>query len=171
MRGPTLFAFGRGEAEETAGCPALRSASSSWHRGACVALACAKLRPVPVLDAQDLQKSYGLQQILRGVTLTIRTGERVGLVGNNGSGKSTLARILGGVEAPDGGTLSRRRGAEVAYLDQDPTFDPALTPRLIVEGGLRAWSDARARHERASAALAKGHGDLAEQVTEQEQAA
>jgi ATP-binding cassette subfamily F protein uup len=132
---------------------------------------CANLRRVPVLAAQDLQKSYGPQQILRGVTLTLRTGERVGLVGNNGSGKSTLARILGGVEVADGGTISRRRGAEVAYLDQDPTFAPELTPRLIVEGGLAAWSDARARHERASQALAHGHGDLGTQVAEQEQAA
>jgi ATP-binding cassette subfamily F protein uup len=133
--------------------------------------ACAKLRRVPVLDAQDLHKAYGPQQILRGVTLTIRTGERVGLVGNNGSGKSTLARILGGVETPDAGTVSRRRGAEVAYLDQDPTFAPELTPRLIVEGGLAAWSEARARHERASASLAKGHGDMAALVEAQEEAA
>lgn len=128
-------------------------------------------RAVPILTATDLHKSYGPQQILRGVTLTIRTGERVGLVGNNGSGKSTLARILGGVEAPDTGNLARRRGAEIAYLDQDPTFDPALTPRHIVESGLKAWSEAKARHERASAALARGHGELAELVAEQEQAA
>ena len=126
---------------------------------------------MPILTAQDLQKSYGPQQILRGVTLTIRTGERVGLVGNNGSGKSTLARILGGVEAVDGGTIARRRGAEVAYLDQDPSFDPTLTPRQIVQGGLAAWSEAKARHERASTALSRGHGDMAALVAEQEQAA
>jgi ATP-binding cassette subfamily F protein uup len=132
---------------------------------------CAKLRRVPVLAAQDLHKSYGPQHILRGVTLTLRTGERVGLVGNNGSGKSTLARILGGVEAPDSGSISRRRGADVAYLDQDPTFAPELTPRLIVEGGLAAWSDAKARHDRASNSLARGHGELDALVAEQEQAA
>jgi ATP-binding cassette subfamily F protein uup len=126
---------------------------------------------MPVLTAQDIHKAYGPQQILEGVTLTIRTGERVGLVGVNGSGKSTLARILGGVEQPDTGSLARRRGAEVAYLHQDPVFDAALTPRQIVEGGLAAWSDARARHERASTALGRGHGDIAALVTEQEQAA
>jgi ATP-binding cassette subfamily F protein uup len=126
---------------------------------------------VPVLAAQDLTKAYGPQTILRGVTLTIRTGERVGLVGNNGGGKSTLARVLAGVEAPDTGTLSRRRGAEVAYLDQDPTFDPALTPRAVVEGGLAAWSDAKARHERASLGLARGHGDMSALLEEQEAAA
>ena len=126
---------------------------------------------MPVLTAQDLHKSYGPQHILRGVTLTLRTGERVGLVGNNGSGKSTLARILGGVEPPDTGTLSRRRGAEVAYLHQDPTFDAHLTPRQIVEAGLTTWAEAKARHERASTSLARGHGDMAALVAEQEQAA
>ena len=126
---------------------------------------------MPVLTAQDLHKSFGPQHILRGVTLTIRTGERVGLVGQNGSGKSTLARILGGAETADTGTLARRRGADIAYLDQDPVFEPTLTPRTIVEGGLAAWSDAKARHERVSNSLSRGHGDLGTLVEEQEQAA
>src|SRR4051812_13708241 len=132
---------------------------------------CAKLRRVPVLTAQDLHKSYGVQQILCGVTLTIRTGERVGLVGNNGSGKSTLARILGGVEAPDTGTVSRRRGADVAYLDQDPAFEGTLTPRDVVQAGLAAWSEAKARHEQASASLGRGEGDLAALLDAQTSAA
>ena len=126
---------------------------------------------MPVLAAQDLHKSFGPQHVLRGVTLTIRTGESVGLVGSNGSGKSTLARILGGVELPDTGTLARRRGADIAYLDQDPVFEPTLTPRTIVEGGLAAWSEAKARHDRVSTSLEHGHGDLDTLVGEQEQAA
>jgi ATP-binding cassette subfamily F protein uup len=129
---------------------------------------------VPVLTAQDLQKSFGPQAILRGVTLSIRTGERVGLVGNNGSGKSTLARVLAGVELPEGGTIARRRGAEIAYLDQDPAFDGARTPREIVIGGLTAWSLARERHERASLALAhldRGEGDAQALLADQTEAA
>jgi ATP-binding cassette subfamily F protein uup len=126
---------------------------------------------VPVLTAQDLQKSFGPQAILCGVTLSIHTGERVGLVGNNGSGKSTLARVLAGVELPDGGTLARRRGVEIAYLDQDPVFDGARTPREIVLGGLTAWSLARERHEKASLALAKGGGDPAALLADQTEAA
>ena len=126
---------------------------------------------MPVLAAQDIHKSFGPQHVLRGVTFTIRTGERVGRVGSNGSGKSTLARILGGVEVPDTGSVARRRGMDVAYLDQDPTFEPTLTPRIVVEGGLAAWSEAKARHDRVSNSLSHGHGDLDTLVGEQEQAA
>ena len=74
---------------------------------------------MPVLTAQDLHKSYGPQQILRGVTLTIRTGERVGLVGLNGSGKSTLARALSGhpeYQVTDGSVTFENAD----LLDMDP---------------------------------------------------
>ncbi|MCC6554587.1 MAG: ABC-F family ATP-binding cassette domain-containing protein [Polyangiaceae bacterium] len=114
---------------------------------------------MPVVNAQDLHKSYGHRAILDGVTVTIRTGERVGLVGVNGSGKSTLARILAGLEQPDSGTVSRRRGAEVASLAQDPVFDPGQSARDVVLAGLEAWHAARARHEQASRALSRGDGD------------
>ena len=66
---------------------------------------------MPVIDATGLEKSYGPRSVLGGVDLTLRRGERVGLVGLNGSGKSTLGRILAGLEVPDGGQVARRRGA------------------------------------------------------------
>lgn len=126
---------------------------------------------MPVLHAQDLHKSFGPQRILAGVTITIRTGERVGLVGINGSGKSTLSRILAGVEPADTGTIARRRGAEVAYLHQDPVFDAALTPRQVALGGLTRWSEAKARHEEVSAALGRGDGDMTALLEQQTEAA
>lgn len=125
---------------------------------------------MPVLTAQDLTKSYGPRTILSGASVAIRTGERVGLVGINGSGKSTLARILAGTELPDSGTIARRRGAEIAILEQDPSFDPAQTARDAVLSGLRAWSEAKARHEAASSALSRGDGDVAELIEQQAQA-
>ncbi|AKT36202.1 ABC-F family ATP-binding cassette domain-containing protein [Chondromyces crocatus] len=114
---------------------------------------------MPVVTAQELRKSYGTRVILDDVTLTIRTGERVGLVGINGSGKSTLARILAGTEAPESGTVMRRRGAEIAILSQDPQFEPTLSARDVVIAGLAAWHAARARHDEASRALTRGDGE------------
>lgn len=126
---------------------------------------------MPVVTAQDLRKSYGSRVILDGVTVTIRTGERVGLVGINGSGKSTLARILAGLETPDSGTVMRRRGAEIALLSQDPQLDPQLSARDAVLTGLAAWHAARARHEEASRSLARGDGDHEALIAEQTEAA
>ncbi|MFO0762289.1 MAG: ABC-F family ATP-binding cassette domain-containing protein [Byssovorax sp.] len=125
---------------------------------------------MPVLTATDLHKAFGPQKILDGVTVTLRSAERVGLVGINGSGKSTLARILAGVEPPDHGSIARRRGAEIAYLAQDPVFDGALTPRDVVMAGLAAWTEAKERHDRASRALGKGEGDLGALLDEQAKA-
>lgn len=128
---------------------------------------------MPVLTAHDLRKAFGARQILSGVDVAIRTGERVGLVGVNGSGKSTLARILAGTELPDTGTINRRRGAEIAILEQDPAFEPGATAREVVLSGLRAWSEAKARYDAASAALSGHavHSDLAELLKQQTEAA
>jgi ATP-binding cassette subfamily F protein uup len=96
---------------------------------------------VTILDVQHLQKAFGARQILSDVTVSIRRGERVGLVGLNGSGKSTFAKILAGIEGADGGEMALRRGARVAYLAQTPTFDPQRTaldevlPALGAEDG------------------------------------
>jgi ATP-binding cassette subfamily F protein uup len=126
---------------------------------------------MPVLTAHNLRKSFGARQILSGVDVAIRTGERVGLVGVNGSGKSTLARILAGAELPDTGTINRRRGAEIVILEQDPAFEPGTTARGVVLSGLRAWSEAKARYDAASAALSKtASGNLAELLTQQTEA-
>src|SRR5262245_50454527 len=115
-------------------------------------------KAAPVLSAQDLHKAYGARPILDGVSVSIHTGERIGLVGVNGAGKSTLARVLAGIEAPDSGAVARRRGATFGVLEQEPRFEGDLTAREVALSGLSAWADAKARHEAAGAALARGEG-------------
>lgn len=102
---------------------------------------------MPVVSAQHLAKSYGERTLLRDVTFTIRTGERVGLVGRNGTGKSTLARVIAGLEPKDAGEIAVRRGASIAYLEQMPQFAPERSPRELVSEGLSHWLAARRRYD------------------------
>jgi ribose transport system ATP-binding protein len=59
----------------------------------------------PFLELVDVTKTYPGVVALRSVTLAVRRGEVIGLVGENGAGKSTLMKILGGVVAPTAGTI------------------------------------------------------------------
>ena len=59
------------------------------------------------LVASNISKSHGSSLVLDDVSLTVRPGARIGIVGPNGIGKSTLLRVLAGLEAPDSGSVSR----------------------------------------------------------------
>ncbi len=72
--------------------------------------------PRLLLEAQNIQKSYGGQTVLDVDRLSIFDGERIALIGENGAGKSTLLAILAGEEEPDAGFI-RRHGA-LAYIHQ-----------------------------------------------------
>jgi ATP-binding cassette subfamily F protein 3 len=62
---------------------------------------------------------YGTREIFTDLSLSLNDGEKIGLVGPNGAGKSSLLKLLAGVERPDGGTRTLRRGVTVAYLAQE----------------------------------------------------
>ena len=70
---------------------------------------------VPLLELIDIRKTYPGVVALDGVSLSAGRGEVIGLVGENGAGKSTLMKVLGGVVAPDSGTI-RTDGADRAAL-------------------------------------------------------
>ena len=78
---------------------------------------------------EEVHKSYGAQEVLRGVTFQVNPGERVGLVGRNGVGKTTLFRLVTGIEEADRGQVILLRGLRVGVLEQQPQFDGASSVR------------------------------------------
>ena len=71
-----------------------------------------------VLVCEDLSKSYGSRQLFSGVSLDIRKGEKVCIIGDNGIGKTTLLRILMGIEEADSGYLRTGYNVDFGYYDQ-----------------------------------------------------
>ncbi|MED2258054.1 ABC-F family ATP-binding cassette domain-containing protein [Brevibacillus parabrevis] len=72
-----------------------------------------------LLQAEHIEKTYGIETILQDISLQIQTGERVGLVGVNGAGKSTLMKILAGELSYDSGLVRIPKDVTVGYLAQN----------------------------------------------------
>lgn len=71
-----------------------------------------------LISVQELQKSFGVHEVLRSVTFSLQKGEKMGLVGVNGCGKTTLMRMIAGEMQPDGGTIHRNKDLRIGYLAQ-----------------------------------------------------
>src|SRR6267378_1390991 len=84
----------------------------------------------------EVYKSYGTQDVLRGVSLQINPGEHVGLVGRNGSGKTTIFRLVNNEEPPDRGEVIRARGLRLGLLAQHIHFEAGST---VHESALAAF--------------------------------
>jgi ATP-binding cassette subfamily F protein uup len=95
---------------------------------------------VNLISCDGVSKAYGVRSILRGVSLGVQRGDRVGVVGRNGDGKTTLLRILAGSEPPDGGRVTHNRGLRVGLLSQHDELRPTDSVASIVLGD-------RAEHE------------------------
>jgi ATP-binding cassette subfamily F protein uup len=72
--------------------------------------------------------------LFEDLSLTIATGDRLGVVGINGTGKSTLLRVLAGAAEPESGVARRGRGVRVGFLDQRPVLPPGSVRAAVGEG-------------------------------------
>jgi len=93
-----------------------------------------------LVNLKDVDKGYGSRSVLRGVTLGIAAGDRIGVVGRNGDGKSTLLKLIAGDETADAGQVTRTGGVSLALIGQGDDLDSARTIREELVGG-------RADHE------------------------
>ncbi|MBB3139954.1 metal ABC transporter ATP-binding protein [Halomonas organivorans] len=81
---------------------------------------------MPLITLQDVAFSRRGNHILRGIDLSLSSGEIVTVVGPNGSGKTTLMRVIIGALAPTRGTLTRRPGLSIGYVPQRLHIDATL---------------------------------------------
>src|SRR5688500_473889 len=72
----------------------------------------------PLLVLEDVVAGYPDKEVLSGVTLSLRSGERIGLLGVNGAGKSTLVKTIAGTLVPLSGNLVLNKGVKVGYFAQ-----------------------------------------------------
>ncbi|HMM89897.1 ATP-binding cassette domain-containing protein [Bradyrhizobium sp.] len=107
------------------------------------------------LTIRGLRKSFGDNEVLRGIDLHIPAGQSVAIVGRSGCGKSTLLRLIAGLETATAGTISLGEDArpeDVRVMFQEPRLLPWARVLSNVEVGLgreRHSPDAQARAERA----------------------
>jgi ABC transport system ATP-binding/permease protein len=80
-----------------------------------------------VITLSNAQLAFGHVALLDHADFSLESGERVGLIGRNGAGKSSLLKILAGSAKVDDGTLVMQQGVKIAYVKQEPLFDPDLS--------------------------------------------
>ena len=102
-----------------------------------------------LLSADSVGKSIADRWLFKNLTFGLNQGQRVAMVGANGVGKTTLLNILGGLDLPDEGQVSVRRGARIGFLGQNPNLDNTLTIRQLLFGTQNPALEAIAAYEQA----------------------
>ncbi len=127
-----------------------------------------------MLSTDEIGKSYGGRQVVRGVSLKIEQGEVVGLLGPNGAGKTTSFYMIVGLVRPDAGRVLadgnditrlpmylRARNYGISYLPQEPSVFRKLTVEdnilAVLEAQDLSWERRRVRTEKLIEQLNLGH--------------
>lgn len=84
-----------------------------------------------LLHLEGADKFFGARKVLADVTVTVRTGAKIGVIGSNGGGKSTLLRLLAGKQPVDGGRRKTARDVSVGYLGQLVAFAPEIQEQTV----------------------------------------
>ncbi len=101
-----------------------------------------------MIAVSDLGKSYGPQDLFKGVSLQLNPGSRYGLVGANGSGKSTLLRIMAGDELPSEGTVAIPKRLRLGVLRQDHfRYEGDAIVEVAMMGRREVWEAIQAKEE------------------------
>ncbi|MGW0199172.1 TlrC/CarA/OleB/SrmB family ABC-F type ribosomal protection protein [Nonomuraea sp. NPDC003201] len=111
------------------------------------------MRTAAQLALTEITKRYGTRVVLDRVSLTVRPGERIGVIGDNGSGKSTLLRLMANAERPDNGELLVVAPGGVGHLPQSLALPPHATVADAVDLALADLRELEARMRAAERSL------------------
>lgn len=92
---------------------------------------------MPLLTLSNLSLHYGQKVLLDAVSLTLKKGNRIGVLGRNGEGKTTLLKVIAGQIAGDGGERWVRPGVRISWLAQELPNADEQTVYDVVAGGLQ----------------------------------
>lgn len=93
------------------------------------------------IAVNELNKYYGSNHVIKGITFEVFSGEKIGLLGKNGSGKTTLFKIITGEEPYESGTLSKASGKRVEILAQIPLFGEMDSVEDILRSSFKETAD------------------------------
>jgi ATP-binding cassette subfamily F protein uup len=89
-----------------------------------------------VISLSSAQLAFGHVALLDHAEFSLEATERVGLIGRNGTGKSSLLKTISGKFKLDDGLLVMQQGIKIAYVEQEPTFDPDMSVFDAVAAGM-----------------------------------
>ncbi|MGK5079737.1 ATP-binding cassette domain-containing protein [Janthinobacterium sp. HLX7-2] len=95
-----------------------------------------------VISLSSAQLAFGHVALLDHAEFSLETTERVGLIGRNGTGKSSLLKVISGKFKLDDGLLVMQQGIKIAYVEQEPQFEPEMSVFDAVASGMgesQAW--------------------------------
>ncbi|WP_203247548.1 ribosomal protection-like ABC-F family protein [Sporosarcina beigongshangi] len=112
-----------------------------------------------ICTIQQISKMLGGNTIFENLSLDIKTGDKLGVVGRNGSGKTTLFKHIAGVERPDSGALHFKKGTKIGYLAQIPSFDKEITGHDVLNSAFEELKAMQAKMAQLEVELADPQQD------------
>ena len=119
------------------------------------------------LSINGLTKFYGANKIFENISFEVKTGERIGLIGQNGSGKTTIMKILMGREDYQNGEISLRKGNRIGYLDQIPSYEADFSVMDVLKMAFEQINKLRLQMEELEEKMTYLSGDELDQTIEQ----
>ena len=112
-----------------------------------------------VISLSSAQLAFGHVALLDHAEFSLETTERVGLIGRNGTGKSSLLKVISGKFKLDDGLLVMQQGIKIAYVEQEPTFDPSMSVFDAVAAGMGDQAAMLAEYETLTGQFGQGDDD------------